>query len=110
MELITEAPASGIWRMHDDGSLDPRRDTDWHSVADESEAFYLRIADCGVVPLSGRDLGILVTQGRFLDDDHELLDRARTWITGIKSQFRSVPPPSEALPGRARAVRLQVAL
>ena len=36
-----------------------------------------------------------MTRGRFLDDDHELVDRARSWITGIKSQFRSVPPPSE---------------
>jgi biotin carboxylase len=96
VELITEAPSSGIWRMHDDGSIAyARRDTDWHTVADSSEAFYLRIADAGGYRYPGADLGILVTRGRFLDDDHELVDRARAWITGIKSQFRSVPPPSE---------------
>ena len=99
VELITEAPSSGIWRMGHDGSLGyARRDTDWHSVADESEAFYLRIASAGGYRYPGADLGILVTRGRFLDDDHELVDRARSWITGIKSQFRSVPPPSEAPP------------
>jgi len=38
----------------------------------------------------GADLGILVTRGRFMNDEHELADRARDWITGIKSQFRSV--------------------
>ena len=96
VELITRAPASGIWHMDDDGSIAyARRDTDWHTVADASEAFYLRIADAGGYRYPGADLGILVTRGRFLDDDHELVDRARAWITGIKSQFRSVPPPSE---------------
>jgi biotin carboxylase len=99
VELITEAPASGIWRMGDDGRIAyARRDTDWHTVADGSEAFYLRIATAGGYRYPGADLGILVTRGRFLDDDHELVDRARSWITGIKSQFRSVPPPSEAPP------------
>ncbi|HET6713920.1 MAG TPA: biotin carboxylase [Actinomycetota bacterium] len=99
VELITDAPASGIWRMGDDGRIAyARRDTDWHTVADGSEAFYLRIADVGGYRYPGADLGILVTRGRFLDDDHELVDRARSWITGIKSQFRSVPPPSEAPP------------
>jgi hypothetical protein len=99
VELITEAPASGIWRMGNDGRIAyARRDTDWHTVADGSEAFYLRIAAAGGYRYPGADLGILVTRGRFLDDEHELVDRARSWITGIKSQFRSVPPPSEAPP------------
>ena len=26
-----------------------------------------------------------------MDDEHELLDRARGWISGIKAQFASVP-------------------
>jgi hypothetical protein len=99
VELITEAPPSGIWRMDDDGAIGyARRDTDWHTIADASEAFYLRIADAGGYRYPGADLGILVSRGRFLDDDHELVDRARSWITGIKSQFRSVPPPSELPP------------
>ncbi|MGH2540347.1 MAG: biotin carboxylase [Actinomycetota bacterium] len=96
VELITEAPPSGIWRMDDGAVTFARPDTDWHSVADESEAFYLRIADAGGYRYPGADLGILVTRGRFLDDEHELVDRARAWITGIKSRFRSVPPPREA--------------
>jgi hypothetical protein len=91
VELITQAPASGIWRMIGDRIAYDRRDTDWHTVADESEAFYLRIATEGGYRYPGADLGILVTRGRFLDDDHELVDRAREWISGIKGQFQSVP-------------------
>jgi biotin carboxylase len=99
VELITEAPSSGIWRMDGDrGIAFSRRDTDWHTVGDGSEAFYLRIATAGGYRYPGADLGILVTRGRFLDDDHELVDRARDWIAGIKGQFTSVPPPSQRTP------------
>jgi hypothetical protein len=99
-ELITEAPASGIWRADGDGIAFDRRDTDWHTVADEQEAFYLRIAGPGQYRYPGADLGILVTRGRFMDDQHRLLDRARTWISGIKSSFESEAPPEEAPPVR----------
>jgi biotin carboxylase len=98
-ELITQAPSSGIWRAGAAGQISyARRDTDWHTVADESEAFYLRIAGVGQYRYPGADLGIMVTRGRFMDDDHELLDRARTWIAGIKGQFASVPPEDDAPP------------
>jgi biotin carboxylase len=98
-ELITAAPSSGIWRMQPHANLAyARRDTDWHTVADESEAFYLRIAGVGQYRYPGADLGIMVTRGRFMSGEHELLDRARDWITGIKDQFASVPPGAEAPP------------
>lgn len=98
-ELITRAPASGIWRLHDGGAISfARRDTDWHTVTDESEAFYLRIASTGQYRYPGADLGILVTRGRFMDAEHELLDRARSWITGVKDQFASIPPGEDTPP------------
>ena len=96
VELITEAPSSGIWRMQSDRSIGyARRDTDWHTVSDEAEAFYLRIAGTGGYRYPGADLGILVTRGRFMNEEHELQDRARDWIAGIKGQFRSIPPERE---------------
>ena len=65
VERIVEAPPSGIWRMADNGSITyVRRDTDWHNVVDEREAFYLRIADAGGYRYPGADLGIIVTRGR----------------------------------------------
>jgi hypothetical protein len=98
-ELITQAPRSGIWRMDGGGHISfARRDTDWHTVADETEAFYLRIAGVGQFRYPGADLGIMVTRGRFMDEEHELLDRARRWITGIKGEFASVPPDDDRPP------------
>ena len=76
-ELITVAPATGIWRMRRDGTVEfVRRDTDWHDVRDKDEAFYLRIAFAGGYRYPGADLGILVTRGRLQTDEHELTDRA----------------------------------
>jgi hypothetical protein len=105
VELITEAPASGIWRLDPaahGGIRFVRRETDWHSVADEDEAFYLRIAQPGGYRYPGADIGILVTRGRLQTDEHELTDRARTWISGIKRQFTTAPLlPEEPVPVRA---------
>jgi biotin carboxylase len=98
-ELITEAPPSGIWRMDGGGGIRySRRDTDWHTISDTNEAFYLRIASVGGYRYPGADLGILVTRGRFMSDEHELLDRARDWIKGIKREFRSAPLLHEPVP------------
>jgi hypothetical protein len=92
VERIVGAPTSGVWRMDDDEAISyARRETDWHTVADEHEAFYLRIAGPGHYRYPGADLGIMVTRGRFLDADHELTDRARLWIDAVQSQFVSVP-------------------
>jgi hypothetical protein len=73
-----------------------RRDTDWHTIADDSEAFYLRIAAEGQSRYPGADLGILVARGRFMSDEHELLDRTRLWIDGINRQFSSEPVAESA--------------
>jgi biotin carboxylase len=96
VELITQAPRSGIWRLDPGahgGIRFVRRETDWHTVADEDEAYYLRIAAEGGYRYPGADIGILVTRGRLQTDDHELTERARTWITGVKKQFETAPVP-----------------
>jgi hypothetical protein len=91
VERLTEAPASGRWRLGPDGPRFVRPDVDWHTVGDEDEAFYLRIAGAGQYRYKGADLGILVTRGRLMDDEYELTDRARAWIAGIKASFHGAP-------------------
>jgi len=97
--LITMAPISGVWRTNPDGGISfVRRDTDWHSLADESEAFFLRIAGPGGYRYKGADLGILVTRGRLMNDDFELTDRARGWIQAIEARFVSAPADATVAP------------
>ena len=97
VELIATAPPSGRWRMTDDGGVAfVRPDTDWHTVADETEGFYLRIAGEGQYRYKGADLGIFVTRGRLMDDAYELTERAKGWIGGIKDTFVGEPIAPEA--------------
>jgi len=99
VEQIVRAPRSGVWRLDANGLEGirfVRRETDWHTVTGEDEAFYLRIAAEGQYRYPGADLGILVTRGRLQTDEHDLTDRARAWIKGIKSQFEGVAAPPEA--------------
>lgn len=102
LELLTQAPPTGIYRLDEQGSVSFRRwGNDWHSIMDESEAFYLRILAPGDYRYGGGDLGALVTRGRLQGDDNRLTERCMQWIAGIKAQFAGtsmvpqepVPPP-----------------
>ena len=99
VELITKAPRTGIWRLDDRGRISFRRWAhDWHSIIDESEAFYLRVAAPGDYRYKGADLGVLVARGRMQTDDHRLTDRCRAWIDGIRGHHASTPVDPGARP------------
>jgi hypothetical protein len=92
IDLLTDAPQSGIWAMNADGSIEYSRFA-YHrrAVASEAEAFFLRILNAGDYRYEGADLGILITRGRSMTDRFELTPRAKNWIAGIKSQYRAKP-------------------
>ena len=92
VELLTGVPTSGIWRMAADGAISfDRHARDWYSLAEENEAFYLRVCEPGEHRYRGCDLGILVMRGRVQTDDRRLSERARAWTAGIKAQFQGIP-------------------
>jgi hypothetical protein len=92
VELITRAPRTGVWRMLDDGSMEyVRMQTHRRTVENEREAFFLRIAKEGDYNYEGADLGILITPGRLMTDEHELNDRGRAWVEGFRAHYRSRP-------------------
>ncbi|MGJ3259106.1 MAG: biotin carboxylase [Rhodospirillales bacterium] len=94
VDIITEAPESGIWSLNKDGSVTYNR-FDYHrrAVESEAEAFFLRISDKGDYRYEGADLGILITRGRAMDNKFRLTKRAKQWIAGIKSQYKAKPLP-----------------
>jgi biotin carboxylase len=97
VELITRAPRSGVWRMNQDGNVSfVRPSTEFTSIGDYNEAFYMRVYGVGQYRYQGADLGILMTHGRMQTDDRKLTDRAKLWNAGIKAQFESIPPPALA--------------
>jgi biotin carboxylase len=92
VELLNRTPRTGIYRLTGDGAAEFNRwGYDWHWIADESEAFYLRIMAPGDYRYPGADLGALVTRGRLQTDDNQLEDRCKRWITGIRAQFAGTP-------------------
>ena len=102
VDHVTQAPESGIWRLHEDGSVAFSR-FDYHrrAVEDEEHAFYLRIVGPGDYRYKGADLGILITRGRLMTDDFELNDRAKAWHKGIMAHYQGVPleqTPADAAP------------
>jgi hypothetical protein len=97
VEMITEVPASGLWRMLDDGSVEfIRTVTTWHTVGHDNEAFYLRVYGKGEYRYKGGDMGVIVTRGRMQTDDRQLTERAKLWARGITSRFGGTSV--EALP------------
>jgi hypothetical protein len=98
--IITDAPESGIYRMKDDSSVEFSR-FDYHrrAVESENEAFFLRILKAGDYHYEGADLGILVTRGRLMDENFQLLPRATQWINGIRSLISAKPlAPADKVP------------
>jgi biotin carboxylase len=98
VEQLTTAPKTGIWRMGAGGAIEfARWGHDWHSLHDESEAFYLRVLAPGDYRYPGADLGVLVARSRMQTDDNQLTDRAHQWIDAITGQFAgTAPPPQQA--------------
>jgi biotin carboxylase len=93
VERILAAPRTGTYHLEDDGSLRfVRVANDWHDVTHEDEAFFMRVYGPGDYRFKGADLGILVTKGRMQTSDG-LTERARRYISGIRSAYHS-----EALP------------
>ena len=104
---FTAAPRTGVWHLDDDGRISYARwDYDWNSLMDESEAFYMRVAEPGDYRCQDAELGVLVTRGHLQTDDYQLTERCRRWVEGIKAQFASTPlaPGDAARPIVSRLV------
>jgi len=90
LDIVTDAPVSGVWKLQPDGSVwydrfDYRRQT----LESELEAFFLRITGPGDYRYEGADLGILITAGRSMTDEFQLNDRAHAWIKGLQSYYKA---------------------
>jgi biotin carboxylase len=110
VELLSRAPRTGIWRLGDAHDISfARWGNDWHSLHDESEAFFLRVLGPGDYRYPGADLGVLVARSRMQTDDNQLTERAHEWIAGIQKEFAGSPPSAEAEPAPAGAMAFKTA-
>lgn len=99
VEMISKAPASGIWRMDAKGEIKlVRKSIDWFLVSGEEEAFYLRVYTAGDYRYHGADMGIIVSRGRFQGDDRKLTERAKAWVAAIHREFSAIPVSGSSAP------------
>ncbi|HVH42643.1 MAG TPA: biotin carboxylase [Labilithrix sp.] len=105
VQQVTAAPRSGVWEMNPDGSVNfVRVQTHRRTVQHDSRAFFMRITGTGDYFYEGADLGILFAPGRLMTDDHQLTDRAKAWLRGIRSQYQSRPLEGSQTAEAARIV------
>jgi hypothetical protein len=92
VDIVTQAPPTGIWKQASDGSVSYHR-FDYHraAVETEREAYFLRITGAGDYRYEGADLGILITRGRSMTDEFRLNERAQRWIKGLASYYYGKP-------------------
>ena len=92
VDIVTDAPQTGIWKMTADGKVEYSR-FDYHrrAVSNEQEAFFLRITGADDYRYEGADLGILILRGRSMTTEFVLNNRARDWINGIVSYYQAKP-------------------
>jgi len=92
IQHVKKAPASGIYELQEDGSLQyMRMQTHRRTVQRDNRAFFLRIVGEGDYFYEGADLGILVSRGRLMNDNFELNERGRAWTKGIRSLYHGEP-------------------
>ena len=93
IQVVTDAPRSGIWKLEDKGEIVyDRMDTHRRAIENDNEAFFLRITRKGDYLYEGADMGILVLRGRLMTDNFQLKDRAKKWIKAIKGQYIAADP------------------
>lgn len=92
VQVITQAPKSGIYLMDETGAIHfSRMDTHRRAVETENEAFFLRISRVNDYFYEGADIGILVMRGRLMTDDFMLKQRAKDWIAAIRGLYGAEP-------------------
>jgi hypothetical protein len=100
VDIVTDAPPTGIWKMNNHGAVEFSR-FDYHrrAVSNEQEAFFLRITGPDDYRYEGADLGILILRGRSMSSEFVLNERAHAWIKGIVANYHGKPLPApEAAP------------
>ena len=108
VEQLAATPETGIWRMDSRGKASFARPAqDWHSIEDETEAFYLRILGPGEYRYPGADLGAFVTRGRLQTTRLTLTPRCRKWVTALRAGFvdEHANTPAHQLPPAPAAGR-----
>lgn len=90
MEFINSAPPTGRYVIDHFGRMVySNLNLDWHSLRNESESYFLRIASTGDYRWKGSDLGILLTKSHLETEDGALSLHAKYLSDSIRSMYNT---------------------
>jgi hypothetical protein len=88
VDMVTQAPPTGIWHMAADGTVQfVRPAVHPQALTSEAEGFFIRTIDAGHTPAKGYCIGRLLTRGRLMTDDYQLTARGSAWSRSLRAQF-----------------------
>lgn len=90
VELTTDLPTSGIWKMKVDGNIAHHDDaTNQNEITEDNQAFFMNIIQNGDYMHEGLNLGVLFVKRRVTDENYRFTKFAKRWINAIRSKYRS---------------------
>ncbi len=96
-EMITRAPASGLYRRGD-GSIECiRRDCDWRAAIGK-DGYFLRFQNAGNYRAPGTLLGLLYLRQQVLTQSGELTPNAADWIAALQVEYAGLAISGSSLP------------
>ena len=100
VELLTEAPQTGIWRLGDDAGVTVP--AVGQRLARHRSASRRRSTCASPGPATtgtrARTSARWSPAGRLETDDNQLDERCKQWITGVRGQFAGTPPAAQQAP------------
>jgi hypothetical protein len=96
-EMITRAPASGLYHL-EQGNLEIiRRDASWASASGNT-GYFLRLQNIGNYRAAGTLLGLLYLRKSALTERGDLSSDARQWIAALQVEYSGLPVSGSSLP------------
>lgn len=104
IQIVTDAPASGVWALND-GHMDlVSPHTHRRAAQQANQAFFYRITKTDDYVYKGADLGILFIQDGLMTSSGNLTDTANQWISALQKcyHYRALTTEEQLLVARYR--------
>ncbi len=96
-EMITRAPASGLYKMADQVLEHVRAESNWmHAMG--HFGYFLRLQNAGNYRMPGTLLGLLYLRREVLKEDGEWTPEAAQWIAGLQMEYAGLSISGSSLP------------
>jgi hypothetical protein len=108
-EMITRAPATGLYQMQGGHMELVRREAKWADAIGDT-GYFLRLQNAGNYRAAGTLLGLLYIRGQALTKDGALTTEAAHWIAAFQIEYSGLPVSGSSLPASISTKRRETFL